>query len=249
MKKNRFKAILLDTLDDSHCIVKGKAKPHALYYDKLDGDSCVAQHLYILDTQAEIKEGEYRLFIPLNVICISYCYETDNKQRDYIKVLATTDDSLSNCNRCNGGGEVGLSKKAGGFGKKHCYNCGGTGINKLLPQIQPDFIKQLITKLNNKEDIVIDVEMGNEPIFKPTLVDDVGLAYNATDFIEQPKLTDNFIHINFIEPKSILIRTERNNKSYSLEEVKHILRDFSNVVGLDSGYVRDYIKNELINSN
>ena len=178
--KNRFIPLLLDTEKESNFQIG--LQPNGIYKYCNKGINSLGigqpKHLYILDTETEIKEGDWCINKNRDTLYqIKTGLASDN---DWNKVIATTDDSL-----------LWIEDKEA-MVKSSKYP---SDFNK----IQPDFIKQLISKFNNKEDVIIHVEM--ERYDNGNSIMDSSIAYL------KPKLIDNYIVISFVEELTLDIIT------------------------------------------
>ena len=146
-----------------------------------------AKHLYILDTQVKPKVGDYAYEANSNRVFLL----VREPQSDGIwnKVIATSDEDLNIMD--------------------------GESL-KQMNQIQPDFIKALVSKLNNKEDVVIDVKMAVQL-----------QTYNPPSYINeekkiprQPKWLPNTY---YIDENNYINAFFKEDKDISIERDKYIM--------------------------
>jgi len=98
------------------------------------------------------------------------------------------------------------------------------GFDRIYPQPSKSFIEKYC-KLGGIDEVMVELtEWG------------VGFGHDKNG-IELP------LRLKVNSHNEIAIHTIKDN--WSRDEVNHILRDFSNVMGLDSSYVRSYIKENI----
>lgn len=196
------------------------------------------QHLYLVSKE-EIKESDWCLNTSTNTLFQAKDFEVENcNAAGYIgKVIATTDKLLNQIKLIPNKG-----KSFQGF-----------------PQIPESFVKHYIgnqSKVGRVEiEFFVRQCMHPNPTF-PHGCTDVQGCYGTSGKLEgvddnckypfwQVKLTkNNEIIIN--TPEAEKKRTPlKEDKTHMLLEVKHIVRDVCNVLGVDSQYATDYIKENL----